>query len=79
MGNSQLYHDLKKLMLQEIPIISQVVLTGTVNYVKNLRAVVAKIVGQICAKIGGIPWVVDEMPYCNKKTMVCGLNIYHES
>ena len=43
LGNSQLYHDLKKLMLTEIPIISQVVLTGTVNYGKNLRAIVSKI------------------------------------
>lgn len=67
------------MMLQEIPIISQVVLTGTVNYGKNLRAIVSKIVAQICSKIGGIPWVVDEMPYCDKKTMVCGMTVFHET
>ena len=73
LGNSQLYHDLKKLMLTEIPIISQVVLTGTINYGKNLRAIVSKLLAQICAKIGGIPWVIDDMPFTDKKTMVCGL------
>jgi len=77
-GRSQLYHDLKKLMLEEIPVISQVVLTGTVNYGSNLKAIVSKIVAQMCAKIGGIPWAVDAMPFMDKKTMICGLSVFHE-
>lgn len=41
---SDLYPDLKKILLEDIPIISQIVLTGTVNYAKNLKSVVAKLI-----------------------------------
>ena len=58
---------------------SQAILTSTINYGKNLRVIVSKIVAQICAKIGGIPWVIDNMPYMDKRTMVCGLDVYHDT
>ena len=35
-------------------------------------------VAQICAKIGGIPWAVSELPFFDKRTMVCGLDAYHD-
>ena len=57
---------------------SQAILTSTVNYGKNLRLIVSKLVAQICAKIGGIPWVIDNMPFMDKRTMVCGLDVFHE-
>jgi aubergine len=57
-GNSQLYHDLKKLML---------------------RAIVSKLLAQICAKIGGIPWTIEDLPFSDRRTMVCGLDVYHEN
>jgi hypothetical protein len=41
---SDLYPDLKRLLLEEIPIISQIVLTGTINYGKNLKTIVSKII-----------------------------------
>lgn len=78
-GRSDLYPDLKRLLTQEIPIVSQAILTSTINYGKNLRVIVSKIVAQICAKIGGIPWVIDNMPYMDKRTMVCGLDVYHDA
>ena len=78
-GRSQLYHDLKKLLLEDIPVISQVVLTGTINYAHNLKAIVSKILAQICAKIGGVPWAVDHLPFTEKKTMFCGLDVFHET
>lgn len=31
---------------------------------------------QICAKIGGEPWAVDDMPYTNSPTMVCGIDLF---
>ncbi len=31
---------------------------------------------QICAKIGGEPWAVDEMPFTNCPTMVCGVDSF---
>ena len=50
-----LYNDLKHLLLTKIPIPSQVVLTKTLQG-KGLRSICNKILIQICAKIGGIPW-----------------------
>ena len=43
-GHSDLYHDLKKMLTEEIPITSQAVLTGTINYGRNLRLIVSKLV-----------------------------------
>lgn len=43
-GRSDLYPDLKKLLTQEIPIVSQAILTSTINYGKNLRHIVCKLV-----------------------------------
>ena len=57
---------------------SQVVLTGTINYAKNLKPIVAKILIQICAKIGGLPWAIETMPFLDKRTMLCGLTVFHE-
>ena len=53
------------------------VLSGTIRYEKNLKAISAKILAQICAKIGGVPWAFEKMPLMEKRTMLCGLNIYH--
>ena len=39
----------------------------------------SKIIAQICAKIGGIPWCVDNLPLFDKRTMVCGMKTYHEN
>ena len=43
-NGSDLYPDLKKLLLQDIPVISQIILTGTINYGKNLKSIVSKII-----------------------------------
>ena len=43
-GQSDLYPDLKRLLTQEIPTVSQAILTTTINYGKNLRLIVSKIV-----------------------------------
>jgi len=29
------------------------------------------------AKLGGIPWTVDELPFMDKPTMICGLDVFH--
>jgi aubergine-like protein len=58
-GQSVLYDEVKRLLLEEIPVVSQIVLVGTIRAGKNLRSVVSKILMQICAKIGGVPWVID--------------------
>ena len=37
----------------------------------------SKIMIQICAKIGGQPWIVENLPLLDEPTMVCGLDVYH--
>jgi aubergine-like protein len=34
---------------------------------------------QICAKIGGEPWAVDNMPFTKQPTMVVGLDVYNKN
>jgi aubergine-like protein len=29
------------------------------------------------AKLGGIPWAVDNLPFMDKPTMICGLDVFH--
>lgn len=31
----------------------------------------------MCAKIGGEPWAIDDLPYFDDATMVCGMDVYH--
>jgi len=31
---------------------------------------------QICAKVGGEPWAVDQLPFTNAPTMVCGIDVF---
>jgi aubergine-like protein len=66
-------------MLKEIPVPSQVVLANTISKGKNVRSICNKILIQICAKIGGEPWAIDNMPFCDVPAMVCGLDVYHKA
>lgn len=58
-GRCNLYDDVKRFLLTEFPIPSQVVLTATIQRGKNLRSIVSKILIQMNAKLGGVPWAVD--------------------
>ena len=53
------------------------VLTGTIRYEKNLKSIASKILAQICSKIGGVPWALESMPLLDKRTMICGLDVFH--
>ena len=72
-----LYNDVKRFLLTEYPIPSQVVLTSTISKGKNLRSIVSKILIQMNAKVGGIPWAVDKLPFMTEPTMVCGMDVFH--
>jgi len=74
-----LYDDIKRFLLSEYPIPSQVVLTSTIQRGKNLRSIVSKILIQMNAKVGGIPWAVDALPFMDQPTMVCGLDVFHST
>lgn len=76
-GKSQLYDDLKRFLLTEYPIPSQVVLANTISRGKNLRSIISKVLIQMNAKLGGIPWAVDNLPFMDKPTMICGLDVFH--
>jgi aubergine-like protein len=77
-GKAPLYDDLKRLLLKEIPVPSQVVLVNTISRGKNVRSICNKILIQICAKVGGEPWAVDDLPYFDAPTMVCGIDVFHK-
>ena len=76
-GKNSLYDDVKRFLLTEYPIPSQVVLAQTIAKGKNLRSIVSKILIQMNAKLGGIPWAVDNLPFMDKPTMICGLDVFH--
>lgn len=40
-----------------------------------MRSICNKILIQICAKIGGEPWAMNDMPFFDKPTMICGLDV----
>ena len=77
-GKAPLYDDLKRLLIHQIPVPSQVVLSNTISRGKNVRSICNKILIQICAKIGGEPWAVSEMPFFDRPTMICGMDVYHK-
>ena len=78
-GRSVLYNEIKRLFLEEIPIVSQIVLVGTIRSGKNVRSIVSKVLIQICAKIGGVPWIIDKIPLLERPAMICGLDVYQAS
>lgn len=30
------------------------------------------------AKLGGVPWAVDKLPFMNEPTMICGMDVFHD-
>lgn len=76
-GRTPLYDDIKRFLLTEYPIPSQVVLANTISRGKNLRSIISKVLIQINAKLGGIPWAVEDLPFMDKPTMICGLDVFH--
>jgi hypothetical protein len=42
-GKSVLYDEIKRLLLEEISVVSQIVLVGTIRAGKNLRSIVSKV------------------------------------
>lgn len=31
------------------------------------------------AKVGGIPWAVDGLPFMKTPTMICGMDVFHST
>ena len=78
-GSCKLYDDVKRFLLTEYPIPSQVVLTSTIQKGKNLRSIMSKVLIQMNAKVGGVPWAVDNLPFMTEPTMICGMDVFHST
>jgi aubergine-like protein len=66
------YGVLKRTMLKDLPVPSQMILAKTLQG-KNLRSIVYRIWIQINAKLGGVPWGIDQLPFSENPTMVVGI------
>ena len=77
--SNPLYNALKRFTLNEKPVPTQCVLAATIKKGKNIRSILNRVLMQICAKVGGIPWAITDVSFKNKPTMVCGLDIGHKT
>jgi aubergine len=66
------YGVLKRTMLKSLPVPSQMILAKTLQG-KNLRSIVYRIWIQINAKLGGVPWGIDSLPFSDAPSMVVGI------
>jgi aubergine-like protein len=72
------YSEIKRLLIKEIPVPSQVVLASTISKGKNLRSIATKILISMNAKMGGIPWSISDLPFFDRPTMICGLDTFSQ-
>lgn len=77
-GKSKLYDDLKRMTFSTLPVPSQAILNGTLKKDKGLRSVVNKVIMQINAKVGGVPWALQNLPLGDQPTMVVGIDVFHK-
>ena len=56
------YANIKREMINQLPVPSQIVLSSTIAKGRNLRSIIVKILVQIGAKLGGTPWAIDDLP-----------------
>lgn len=81
MGNerkSNLYPPIKTFLTASVSSPSQVIQTATIKRAKGLRSVINKVIVQICAKMGDIPWACQELPLADMPTMVVGMDVFHK-
>ena len=75
-GKGTCYSEIKAKLIESVPVPSQVVLGSTISRGKNLRSICTKILIQMNAKLGGIPWSIDTLPFDDKPTMICGIDTF---
>jgi len=56
---SPIYNQVKKYLIGELGIPSQGILAQTIQRGKGLRSICNKLLQQLCAKVGGVPWGID--------------------
>lgn len=69
------YDKIKRFMLNELPVPSQMILVSTIQKDKGFRSVVNKMVVQVGAKLGFIPWAINDLPFTDQPSIVVGIDI----
>lgn len=69
------YDNIKRLLVNHIPVPSQMIIARTIGANKNLRSIITKLYVQLCAKIGGVPWAINQLPFAESPTMVVGVDV----
>jgi len=78
-GKAPMYSEVKYLLTSKYPVPSQIILTSTIAKGKNLRSIINKLLIQICAKVGGEPWAIDNLTFVQRPTMTCGIDTYSKT
>ena len=64
------YDEIKSYLLSKEGIPSQIILEKTALKQNGLRSVFNKIIVQMCSKVGGTPWIIDNMPLKKDPLMI---------
>ena len=72
------YENIKRHLINNLPVPSQMILAATIAAGKNLRSIISKLLIQIGAKVGSVPWAMSELPFVDKPTMIVGLDVYNK-
>jgi aubergine-like protein len=75
-GKGMHYDNIKKLLINKLPVPSQMILGSTISRGRNLRSIINKMLIQFEAKLGGTPWAIDRMPFTKAPTMVVGIDTF---
>lgn len=70
------YDSIKQLLVNHLPVPSQMILGSTISRGRNLRSIINKMLIQFEAKVGGTPWAMDRMPFTRAPSMVIGIDIF---
>ena len=70
------YDKIKQFLINNLPVPSQMILVNTISHGKNLRSIVTKMIVQMGAKIGSIPWAINDLPFSDRPTMLIGIDSY---
>lgn len=52
------------------------ILANTISRGKGLRSIITKVVVQIGAKLGFVPWAMNNLPFSDEPTMIVGIDSY---
>jgi aubergine len=73
------YNEVKWAAIWELQINTQFVKIETILSAKSLTKICSRILIQINAKIGGIPWTISDIPLWNEITAVMGISVWKNS